>query len=134
MDAPGLHAYLSYRDAAAALGWLTATGFEIVSRQDGAEGVVSHAEARYGSIVLMVATADADYDRPRLLGRSTGDGLYLWFDRSDLVDGWFERAVAAGAREVIAPEDTEWGTRRARVLDPEGKEWSAGTYRPGTTW
>ncbi|MET8850776.1 VOC family protein [Amycolatopsis sp. NPDC004625] len=97
-------------------------------------GSVVHSEARLGSVVLMIATADAEYDRPRLLGRSTGDGLYLWFDRSDLVDDWCTRAVAAGARSVIAPEDTEWGTRRARVLDPQGKEWSAGTYRPGASW
>ncbi|MET9002508.1 VOC family protein [Amycolatopsis sp. Hca4] len=134
MEAAGLHAYLSYRDASAALGWLTAVGFEVVTRQDGDDGAVVHAEVRLGSIVLMVATADADYDRPRLLGLSTGDGLYLGFDRSELVDGWFGRAVAAGARPVIAPEDTAWGSRRARVLDPEGKEWSAGTYRPGTAW
>ncbi|MER7955760.1 hypothetical protein [Streptomyces sp. NPDC096030] len=40
-------------------------------------------------------------------------------------------AVAAGATGVIAPEDTAWGSRRARVLDPEGYAWSAGTYRPG---
>jgi uncharacterized glyoxalase superfamily protein PhnB len=26
---------------------------------------------------------------------------------------------------------TEWGTERARVLDPEGYEWSFGTYEPG---
>jgi uncharacterized glyoxalase superfamily protein PhnB len=43
-------------------------------------------------------------------------------------------AVRAGAQNVIAPEQTEWGTRRARVLDPEGHEWSAGTYAPGTPW
>lgn len=28
----------------------------------------------------------------------------------------------------------EWGTRRARVLDPGGREWSFGSYRPGTGW
>ena len=36
------------------------------------------------------------------------------------------RDAEAGAQEVIPPEDTEWGTRRARVLDPEGHEWSVG--------
>ena len=29
------------------------------------------------------------------------------------------------------PKDSEWGTRRCRVLDPEGYEWSFGSYRPG---
>jgi uncharacterized glyoxalase superfamily protein PhnB len=32
---------------------------------------------------------------------------------------------------VYPPEDTEWRTRRYRVLDPEGYEWSFGNYRPG---
>jgi uncharacterized glyoxalase superfamily protein PhnB len=35
---------------------------------------------------------------------------------------------------VIAPETTEWGTGRARVLDPEGHEWSFGSYEPGHSW
>jgi hypothetical protein len=33
-----LHAYLSYRDAPSALGWLQAVGFDVVARQDGDEG------------------------------------------------------------------------------------------------
>jgi uncharacterized glyoxalase superfamily protein PhnB len=82
----------------------------------------------------MVASADAAFDVPALMGRSTGGGLYLWLPEPAQVDDWCARAVGAGAHEVITPEDTEWGTRRARVLDPEGHEWSVGTYRPGSTW
>jgi uncharacterized glyoxalase superfamily protein PhnB len=37
----------------------------------------------------------------------------------------------AGATSVFEPEETEWETKRARVLDPEGYEWSFGTYQPG---
>ena len=43
------------------------------------------------------------------------------------------QALDAGARPVIVPEDTPWGGRRARVLDPGGYEWSFGDYRPGAT-
>ncbi|HMN86268.1 MAG TPA: hypothetical protein PKA74_09815 [Bauldia sp.] len=43
----------------------------------------------------------------------------------------YERAIATGARSVFAPESTEWGSRRARILDLEGREWSFGTYEPG---
>ena len=132
--AAGLHAYLSYRDAAAGLQWLAEVGFQVVARQDGPSGTVLHAEVRLGEVVLMVATADAAYDVPRLMGRSTGGGLYLCLPEASDVDTWHARALSAGAHEVIAPEDTEWGTRRSRVLDPEGHEWSVGTYRPGTTW
>ena len=130
----GLHAYLSYRDGPAGLLWLRQVGFQIVSSQEGDDGTILHAEVRLGDVVLMVASADAAYDTPRLLGRSTGGGLYLCLPEAAAVDAWHERAVSAGAQEVIAPEDTEWGTRRSRVLDPQGHEWSVGTYKPGSTW
>ncbi|MGH3478831.1 MAG: VOC family protein [Nocardioidaceae bacterium] len=129
-----LHAYLSYRDAPSALTWLQAVGFETVARQDGEDGQVVHAEVRRGDAVLMIASADAAYQPPGLVGQSVGSGIYLWLPTSADVDEWHNHAVAAGATQVIAPEDAEWGSRRARVLDPEGYEWSAGTHRPGQTW
>lgn len=129
---PGLHAYLSYDDPAGALEWMARVGFTVVARLDAPDGLVAHAEVRYGDVVLMVASADAEYDTPRLVGRSVGSGLYVAVNEPADVDAWYERAVAAGAKKVFAPEDTEWGTRRARVLDPAGYEWSVGTYRPGS--
>ena len=103
-------------------------------QETGEGGGVAHAEVRYGDIVLMVAPADQDYDVPARKGVSVGGRLHLWLPTADEVDAWFSRAVAAGAAEVFAPEDTEWGTRRARVLDPEGHEWSVGTCRPRASW
>ena len=63
---PALYAYLSYRDAPSALDWMSKVGFQILARQDDAQGAVAHAEVRYGDVVLMVATADAEYDVPAL--------------------------------------------------------------------
>jgi uncharacterized glyoxalase superfamily protein PhnB len=126
-----LYVYLSYPDAAAALRWFAAVGFETVRRQDGDDGSVQHAEVRLGDAVVMVASDDAPYTKPALVGRSTGQGIYLLVDD---VDTTHARALAAGATEVLAPEGTEWGTRRASVLDPGGTEWSFGTYEPGATW
>jgi uncharacterized glyoxalase superfamily protein PhnB len=123
--------YLSYRDAAAAIAWLEAIGFVIVIRQDGHDGTVAHAELRLGDAVIMVATADAEYSVPPLVDRSTGVGLYLHVDDVGAIHA---AAIDAGATSVFAPEATEWGTERARVLDPEGHEWSFGSYRPGAGW
>ena len=134
MAAARLYAYLSYDDAPGALRWLEAVGFDVVRRQDGADGEVLHSEVRLGDVVLMVASNDAAYVRPPLVGRSTGQGLYLLVDEVDEVDRFHALAVDAGGRTVFPPEDTEWGTRRARVLDPEGVEWSFGTYEPGVAW
>ncbi|MGW1068256.1 VOC family protein [Streptomyces aureus] len=126
---PSLFGYLSYRDAQAGIGWLEALGFGTVVRQDDGDLVV-HAELRLGEVVV-VASDDAGYERPALKGQSTGRGLYL---RTDEVDDLFERAVGAGGTNVIPPEATPWGSRRARVLDVEGNEWTFGSYRPGLGW
>jgi hypothetical protein len=55
-----LFAYLSYRDAPAAIDWLEAIGFELVTRQPGDDGAVLHAELSRGDAVVMLASADAD--------------------------------------------------------------------------
>jgi uncharacterized glyoxalase superfamily protein PhnB len=126
-----LSGYLSYRDAPGAIAWLEAIGFEITSHQAGDDGTVLHAELRLGDAVVMLATADADYLVPPLVGRSTGNGLYL---RVEDVAAIHAAAIEAGASSVFEPEATEWGSERARVLDPEGHEWSFGTYTPGSSW
>jgi len=131
---PALHAYLSYRDAPAGIDWLEKVGFNLLVRQDRPDGTLLHAEVRLGTVVLSAASADAEYETPSLVGDSIGGGLYLWFPEPSEVDAWYSRAVDAGARGLIPPHDTEWGTRRARVLDPECHEWSVGTYRPGSKW
>jgi uncharacterized glyoxalase superfamily protein PhnB len=121
----------AYRDAGAAIGWLEAIGFEVVSREDAEDGSVRHCEVRLGGAVVMLSSYDADYEVPPLEGNSTGQGLYLLVGD---VPAIHEAAVAAGGTSVFAPEQTEWGSTRSRVLDPEGLEWSFGTYEPGKSW
>jgi uncharacterized glyoxalase superfamily protein PhnB len=121
-----LFAYLSYRDAPAALAWLRGCGFEIVRRIDGEDGRVLHAEARLDDAVVIVASNDEE-EHAVLVRRSTGHGIYLMVND---VDGLYERAVAGGATPEVAPEYTEWMTRHARVLDLEGIEWTFGSYEP----
>lgn len=120
--------YLSYADAPAAIAWLEAIGFIVVIRQDGPDRTVMPSELRLDGVVVMLASNDSDYVVAPLVGGSTGAGLYLVADDVDLL---YTAAVNAGGTPVIPPEDTEWGTRRARVLDPGGREWSFGSYEPG---
>jgi uncharacterized glyoxalase superfamily protein PhnB len=126
-----LFGYLSYDDAPAAIAWLEALGFTATTRQDGDDGTVTHCELKLGDAVVMVSSFDDDYELPPLRGHSTGAGLYL---RVENVTELYEAAIGAGATSVFGPERTEWGTERARVLDPEGREWSFGTYEPGGSW
>ena len=120
--------YLSYADASAAIAWLEAIGFTVVVRQDGPGGRVIHSELRMDEVVVMVASDDNDYVVAPLVGGSTGAGLYVVSDDVDLL---YTAAISGGGVSVFPPEDTEWGTRRARVLDPGGREWSFGSYEPG---
>lgn len=122
--------YLGYRDAGAAITWLEALGFDVLQRQPGPGGTVAHSELRLADTVVMLGTDGAAVEPP-LAGLSTGVGVYLV---TPDVDGMFARAIAAGGTVVFPPEDTEWGSRRARVLDPGGREWSFGSYRPGEQW
>ena len=125
---PTLCPYLSYRDASTALSFLReAFGFTVSVRWDDPDGTVQHAEATFGEGTVMMGTAE--HPTAPLEGTSVGQGTYVYVED---VDAHFERARASGARVVYPPEDTEWGTRRYRVLDSEGYEWSFGNYRPGT--
>ena len=124
---PTMYPYLSYRDAAAAVRFLEeAFGFTTTVRWDDPDGGVQHAEVAFGDGAVMMGTAD--HAAAPLEGSSVGQGIYVYVED---VDAHFERARAGGARVVYPPEDTEWGTRCYRVLDPEGYEWSFGNYRPG---
>lgn len=91
---------LAYRDAPAAIDWLRAVGFDVLQRQDGPGGEVVHCELRLDDAVVMLASADAEYDVPPLIGQSTGVGVYLV---TGDVDGMFSRALGAGGIAVIAP-------------------------------
>lgn len=126
----GFVPYLSYRDAAAALDWLENTfGFERTLAYPGEDGKIMHAEMSFGDAHLMMGTGEPPA-APDPGGTSPqGHGIYAVVDD---VDAHHERAAAAGATIVYPPEDTEFGTRRYRVLDVEGYEWSFGTYAPGS--
>lgn len=130
MAGPVVVPYLGYRDAEAALRFLEdAFGFTVTTRYDDPAGRVVHAEAVLGTGVVMVGSVDhAEEHVPGLRGASVDHGTYVVV--AD-VDAHHVRAVAAGAQVVHPPQDTEFGTRRYRVLDPEGYEWSFGTYAPG---
>jgi uncharacterized glyoxalase superfamily protein PhnB len=119
--------YLTFRDGETSLRFLgDVLGFEQISAQRDEQGGVIHAELRRGDAVIMGGGGDA--------AAGAAPGLYLVLSAADEVDAMFDRAVEAGAAVGYPPEDTEWGTRRARVRDLDGHEWSFGTYRPGQSW
>lgn len=116
--------YLSFGDADAMLAFLRdGLGFETVTEQRDDQGGLVHVELRRGDDVVMGGAGVVD------VGASPG--LYLVLDD---VAGTFDRLCSLGATVVYPPEETEWGTQRARLRDPDGHEWTIGTYRPGQSW
>ncbi|MET7278080.1 VOC family protein [Kribbella sp. NPDC005582] len=126
-----LHAYLSYRDAAGALRWLErAFGFETIAEFPDDQGGIAHAEMRYGGVAFTLFTDRAGYDRPARKQETVGHGLYVALGSQDQVDATYRSAIAADAESIWEPAASEWNYR-CRVADPEGYEWTFGTYRPG---
>lgn len=116
--------YLTFRNGEESIRFLTdGLGFEPVAVQAGEDGSVAHAELRRGEAIVMGGSGD--------VAAGAAPGLYLV---TDDVEEAFGRAVAAGAEVVFPPEETEWGTKRARFRDVDGHEWSIGSYRPGRAW
>lgn len=123
-DGPTIVPYLSYVDARAAMDFLRrAFGFEDVQAFDGEDGRLVHGEMRLGGGIVMLGSVAA----PAAVG---SPGIYCVVGD---VDAHHARAAAEGAEIVYPPEETEFGTRRYRARDPEGHEWSFGTYAPSTT-
>ncbi|QPH53671.1 VOC family protein [Pontivivens ytuae] len=121
MARPHIVPYLSYRDAKAAMAFLTeAFGLTTVTAYEDA-GVLQHGEMAWRDGLIMLGTAE--------IAPSVSPGIYLVVED---VDAHHARAVKAGAEIVYGPEDTPFGTRRYRAKDPEGHEWSFGTYAPDT--
>jgi uncharacterized glyoxalase superfamily protein PhnB len=124
---------LRARDAGALITWLTdVLGFtETVCHRDDS-GRVAHAELAWptgGGLMLGDGPADPAAADPWALEPGSA-GVYLVLPDAAAVDALHARAVAAGATEVRAPFDTDYGSHDTAVRDPEGNRWSVGTY-PG---
>jgi len=70
---------------------------------------------------FIVADEAPDYDQfsPEALNGTT---VRIELIVSD-PDSLFDRALAAGGREVFPVEDQSWGLRQGRLVDPYGHHW-----------
>lgn len=122
-EGPKIVPYLSYIDAKAAMTFLNeAFGFETVIAAEADDGRLQHAEMRFGGGMNLMGRVDTPVAKQ-------SPSLYVVVDD---VDAHHARAISAGTTLVYPPEDTEWGTRRYRVRDTEGHEWTFRTYQPQT--
>jgi len=121
-----LFAYLSMREAAKAIEfYIEAFGAEELFRlTEPGTGRIGHAELQLGPRVLMLADEFPEFDIHAPAGApGSGARLHLHVDNADAM---IERAVAAGATLVMAPQDQFYGERGGRIRDPFGYEWLIG--------
>jgi uncharacterized glyoxalase superfamily protein PhnB len=121
---PSLSSAVCYVDPRAALAWLErAFGFEVSMLIEDGEGNIAHSEMRFGASVVMIGNEwSADHKSPRSLGGKNTQTVHIQVDTD--IDAHCERARAAGAEIIMAPETQFYGDRTYRCRDPEGHIWT----------
>ena len=124
---PRVTPYLVLDGASDAIDFYTEVlGFSERMRMPGPDGRIGHAELRLGDSVLMLA--DENPEMGARGPRSVGGTPVTIFVYVDDVDGVFERAVQAGAKQLEAVEDRFYGDRSGQLEDPFGHRWSLATH------
>jgi PhnB protein len=120
--------YLAVQNAAKAIDFYKkAFDATEISRLDGPQGKVAHAELKIGDSRIMVSDEmpGADARAPQAVGGTTTN-MVLYVKDSDAS---FNKAVQAGAKPAQPMSDMFWGDRIGRVLDPFGHSWSIATHK-----
>lgn len=123
---------LAIRGAADAIAFYKkAFGAKERSRMPGPDGKIMHAELKLGDRVLFLGeeAPGMGAPSPQTLGGSPVSLMHYVKD----VDAVYARAVAEGAKPVMAPADMFWGDRYGMVLDPWGHRWGLATHKADLT-
>ncbi len=118
--------YLTISGAAKAIQFYKqAFGAQEVSQMAGPDGKIGHAELKIGDSMIMIADEMPRGSRsPQSLGGSSV-GIFLYVED---VDSVFKRAVEAGAKTEMPPQDMFWGDRYGKLTDPFGHQWALATH------
>lgn len=117
---------LCYKNPDAALAFLEkAFGFEPAMIIRDAEGRLAHSEMRLGDGLVMVGSEwDESTQSPASLGGRTTQTVHVHLTEN--IDAHCDRARAAGATILMAPETQFYGDRTYRAADLEGHIWTFG--------
>jgi len=123
---------LVIRDCAKAIEFYKrALGAQEMSRMTAPDGKsVWHAELKIGDSVVFLS--DEMPGGPRAPSATDQLPMTMWLYVQDC-DQAFRRALDAGARSTMQPEDMFWGDRCAGIADPFGYLWSFATHQKDLT-
>ena len=94
-----------------------------VAAQDGRRLMHADLTINGGSVMLSDEFPEHGGTPAPTLERPTSVSIMIAFTSPRDVDATFDRAVAAGARGSMQPEDAFWGSRFAMLDDPFGHRW-----------
>jgi len=119
--------YVTVRGAAGAIEFYErAFGAREIFRWTDSDGSIRHAEVVIGDSPVMLTDEAPEYGMsgPGSPGASPVHMLLYVED----ADATFDRAIAAGATELMPVEDSNDGDRRGGVTDPFGHVWYIATH------
>jgi len=119
--------YLAVDGAADAIEYYKqAFGAEERVRMDGPDGSIAHAEIAIGDSLVMLSDPfpQSTVTPPHTLG-ATSASIFLYVEDVDAV---VKKAVDAGAKIEMEPQDQFWGDRFGTIVDPFGHVWSVATH------
>jgi len=110
--------YLCVTDPAKLIDFLTqAFDAKLIFKMDGPGGRIMHAEMTIGDSRIMLGQPEP--------GKETNAMIHLYLPDAD---GFYARAIAAGATSVREPADQFYGDRSAGVRDQFGNQWFIATH------
>jgi PhnB protein len=123
----GATPYLCVKDAAKALDFYKkAFGAKETMRMGEPGGKIGHAEIKIGDAILMLADEFPEYGHlsPQSIG-GTPVSMMIYVED---VDGFVNKAVAAGSKLLRPVEDQFYGDRIGQLEDPFGHKWHFATH------
>lgn len=101
-----------------------AFGAEERMRMPMPDGKIAHAELKIGDAIVMLCDEAPQWGVFGPGPQGAGVGMHLYVEDCDALTA---QAVAAGAKVTMPLNDTFWGDRFGKVVDPFGHEWSIAT-------
>ena len=112
---------LAIRNAGRAIEWYKNNlGAKEESRFTDSDGVIVHAEMKFGDCILMLAEENPEYNKSPDQLKGTSVILNLYVPDADAV---VNKAVKDGATTIFPLKDQFYGDRAGRIQDPFGHMW-----------
>ena len=105
-----------------------AFSFETVERIPGEDGSTWHAELRYQDQLIMlgkVGVYGSTAKSPIMSQVESPINQYIYVKD---VDQFYTKAIKAGAKHVVKPEDMFWGDRMCKLKDLDDYVWCFATF------